>query len=77
MLGSIHLLPDPKAQVGRPVDLGMPSPIVGGESKGLEEDGKMMPKDLPPSEDRHPIERGHLARQKGRRDARVMTKAAK
>ena len=55
----------------------MPSPIVGGESKGLEEDGKMMPKDLPPSEDRHPIERGHLARQKGRRDARVMTKEAK
>jgi len=54
----------------------MPNPIASGENKGLEEDGKMMLKDLPPSEDRHPIECGHLACQKGRRDARVMTKEA-
>ena len=71
------MLPDPKAQVGRPVNLGMLGPIVDGESKGLEEDGKMMLKDLlPPSEDQHPMD-GHRACQKGKRGARDMTKAAK
>ncbi len=81
MLGSIHLLPDPKAQVGRPVDLGMLSPIVGGESKGLEEGGKsrigktMPPRDLSPSEDQHPMAE-HRASQNGKRGEKDMTRAA-
>ena len=78
MLGSTLLQPEvPKARLGlRPENLGLPNPIANGKNKGLEEDGKMMPKDLPPSEDQHPMV-GHRACQKGKRDARDMTKAAK
>ncbi len=77
MHGSIHILPDPKAQVGRPVNLGMRGPIVDGESKGLEEDGKtMLPRDLSPSEDQHPMV-GHRASQKGKRGEKDTTRAAK
>ena len=70
------MLPDPKAQVGRPVNLGMLGPIVDGESKGLEEDGKTMPpRDLSPSEDQHPMAE-HRASQKGKRGGKDSIRAA-
>ena len=81
MHGSIHILPDPKAQVGRPVNPGMRGPIVDGESKGLEEGGKsrtgktMPPRDLSPSEDQHPMVE-HRASQKGKRGEKDTTRAA-
>ena len=77
MRGSLHILPDPKAQVGRPVKHpGMRGPIVDGESKGLEEGGKTMPpRDLSPSEDQHPMAE-HRASQKGKRGGKDSIRAA-
>jgi hypothetical protein len=59
----------------------MRGPIVDGESKGLEEGGKsrtgktMPPKDLPPSEDLHPMAE-HRANQRGKRGRKDSIRAA-